>query len=142
MKAQNPFHHILLIDDDETTNAVNERLIRTMEFAHNVHSVTGGAQALKYLKENAEDSDDPVDLILVDLKMEGRDGFWVLEHYHKRDDVQKARLVVALTSSASFYDLQKLKQFPEVITHVYKPLTAEHLTDLAKRLAIPATKEM
>lgn len=117
---------ILLIDDDETTNYLNHRLLTRMEVATEVRIVTNGEEALEYLEKsylNVEGSPCP-ELIFVDIKMSVMDGFEFLEEYQKFSDINKARnILLMLTSSASFYDLERLKQFPEVRRHYSKPLT-------------------
>jgi CheY-like chemotaxis protein len=116
---------ILLIDDDDTTNYLNHRLLSRMQAAEDIRVVTNGEEALHYLhKAFAEDEEYPrPDMILVDIKMSVMDGFEFLEEYQKFSDSDKKKIVMLmLTSSASFYDLEKLKQFPEVRQHYSKPL--------------------
>lgn len=117
---------ILLIDDDETTNYLNHRLLSRLESEPDIRVVTNGEEALNYLS-HAQASDERYpypDLIFVDIKMSVMDGFEFLEEYQKLPDAQKSKAVVLmLTSSASFYDLEKLKAFPDVRKHYSKPLT-------------------
>lgn len=117
---------ILLIDDDDTTNYLNHRLLTRMQAAEDIRVVTNGEEALEYLRKafaNEPDYPKP-DLIFVDIKMSVMDGFEFLEEYQKVDEKDKSQTVMLmLTSSASFYDLEKLKQFPDVRKHYSKPLT-------------------
>ncbi len=126
---------MLLIDDDTTTNVVNKRLLLTHGFAEDVITFDSGPKTLRFLRQQAQSGRlASIDLILLDLKMKVKDGYWFLDQYHKKTDIAKARLLVALTSSASFYDLERLKNYPEVSMHIYKPLTADHLVDLEEKL--------
>lgn len=121
-----PLNTILLIDDDETTNYLNHRLLTRMEVASEVRIVTNGEEALDYLEKSFLDVEGyPCpELIFVDIKMSVMDGFEFLEEYQKFNESNKARIkMLMLTSSASFYDLERLKQFPEVLKHYSKPLT-------------------
>lgn len=124
---------ILLIDDDETTNYLNHRLLSRMQVAENIRVVTNGEEALQYLEKaftNTPDFPKP-ELILVDIKMSVMDGFEFLEEYQKLDNGKKDNIVLLmLTSSASFYDLEKLKQFPDVRQHYSKPLTESDVRDI------------
>ncbi len=116
---------ILLIDDDDTTNYLNHRLLSRMQAAEDIRVVTNGEEALQYLKHSfSGDEEYPrPDMILVDIKMSVMDGFEFLEEYQKFSDSDKKHIVMLmLTSSASFYDLEKLKQFPDVRQHYSKPL--------------------
>ena len=116
---------ILLIDDDDTTNYLNHRLLSRMQAAEDIRVVTNGEEALQYLRKSfAGDEEYPrPDMILVDIKMSVMDGFEFLEEYQKFSDSEKEHIVMLmLTSSASFYDLEKLKNFPDVRQHYSKPL--------------------
>ncbi|WP_246000588.1 response regulator [Pontibacter diazotrophicus] len=124
---------ILLIDDDETTNYLNHRLLSRMEVAPDIRVVTDGDEALNYLKKAfaGEAEYARPDLIFVDIKMSGMDGFEFLEEYQKIPAEQKENIVMLmLTSSASFYDLEKLKQFPDVRKHYSKPLAEADVREI------------
>lgn len=124
---------ILLIDDDETTNYLNHRLLSRMDTAEEIRVVTNGEEALEYLRKaftGTEGYPRP-DLIFVDIKMSVMDGFEFLEEYEKFDESDKRRtIVMMLTSSASFYDLEKLKQFPDVLKHYSKPLAEADVREI------------
>lgn len=124
---------VLLIDDDETTNYLNHRLLTRMEIASDIRVVSDGGEALAYLgKASAGEAEYPrPDLIFVDIKMSGMDGFEFLEEYQKLPLEEKGDTVMLmLTSSASFYDLEKLKQFPDVRRHYSKPLTEPDVREI------------
>lgn len=124
---------ILLIDDDDTTNYLNHRLLSRMETADEIKVVTNGEEALEYLQNAFADVEGypRPDLVFVDIKMSVMDGFEFLEEYQKFDEADKSRTVLLmLTSSASFYDLEKLKQFPEVLKHYSKPLAEADVREI------------
>lgn len=124
---------ILLIDDDETTNYLNHRLLARMGVAPDIRVVMNGEEALDYLEHafaNTEGYPRP-ELIFVDIKMSVMDGFEFLEEYQKFSPAQKGDTVLLmLTSSASFYDLEKLKQFPDVRKHYSKPLAEADVREI------------
>ncbi|WP_162428380.1 response regulator [Pontibacter pudoricolor] len=124
---------ILLIDDDETTNYLNHRLLSRMNTAEEIRVVTNGEEALDYLEKafaGVESYPRP-DLIFVDIKMSVMDGFEFLEEYQKFNETDKNQtIMMMLTSSASFYDLEKLKQFPEVLKHYSKPLAEADVREI------------
>ncbi|MFC6996090.1 response regulator [Rufibacter roseus] len=126
-------NRILLIDDDEITNYMNKRVLNKAEIAQQIDIVTDGQAALAYLAGPEHLSAElPLDLILVDIKMSGMDGFDFLERYQFLPDEQKAKKLFALSSSASFYDLHRLKEFKEVDGHLSKPLTQADAIHLIK----------
>lgn len=126
-------HRILLIDDDEITNYMNKRVLNKADIAQQIDIVTDGQAALTYLAgPDHLNAELPLDLILVDIKMSGMDGFDFLERYQHLPESQKAKKLFALSSSASFYDLHRLKEFKEVDGHLAKPLTQADATALIK----------
>lgn len=132
-----PLDLILLIDDDETTNYLNHRLLTKMKVAHRVDIVTNGEEALAYLQEACNSAEGEVascpDLMFVDIKMPVMDGFEFLDEYEKAaQEMKKNTVVMMLTSSASFYDLERLKKYKEVERHVSKPLTEQDVRELLR----------
>ncbi|WP_242926519.1 response regulator [Pontibacter vulgaris] len=124
---------VLLIDDDETTNYLNKRLLTRMEIASDIRVVTNGEEALEYLgKAFAGVADYPrPDLIFVDIKMSVMDGFEFLEEYSKLDEKETNHAtMLMLTSSASFYDLERLKNYPVVRRHYSKPLAEADVREI------------
>ena len=124
---------VLLVDDDETTNYLNHRLLSRMEIASDIRVVTDGEEAINYLRQAfAATTDHPrPELIFVDIKMSGMDGFEFLEEYQRlAADEKEGTVMLMLTSSASFYDLEKLKQFPDVRRHYSKPLTESDVREI------------
>lgn len=116
---------ILLVDDDETTNYVNKRLLTRLNVAKEIKIFTNGREALAYLQQAAEDETEKFpDLVFLDIKMPVMDGFTFLELYEKEDwGNHKPIVVLMLTSSASFYDLERLKTYKKVKRHISKALT-------------------
>jgi CheY-like chemotaxis protein len=59
------------------------------------------------------------------------DGFEFLEEYENLpQELKNCVLVMMLTSSASFYDLERLKQHSAVLRHISKPLQEAHITEI------------
>lgn len=119
---------ILLVDDDETTNFVNKRLLTNMKVAKDIIAVNNGKEALEFLKiacgPDAPEGFVCPDLIFLDIKMPVMDGFSFLEEYQKEGlDQLDHVIIMMLTSSASFYDLERLKNYSKVKKHISKALT-------------------
>ncbi len=121
----------MLVDDDETTNYLNKRLLTRMNITDQIEVVTNGEEALRYLT-NAIDNNQPLpDLMFLDIKMPVMDGFEFLDQYHQLpESAQKCIVVMMLTSSASFYDLEKLKKYNAVQQHISKPLEEAHVREI------------
>ena len=133
-----PLDLVLLVDDDETTNYLNERLLNEMQVAREIRVLTNGKEALDYLMKSYASPLDPEfkrpDLIFLDIKMPVMDGFTFLEEYERRGlDTSDHMIILMLTSSASFYDLEKLKQFPDVRQHYSKPLAEADVREIMQQ---------
>ncbi|WP_181305225.1 two-component system response regulator [Rufibacter sp. XAAS-G3-1] len=122
---------ILLVDDDETTNFLNKRLLTRMEIAERIEVVTNGEEALRFLNTAIAAGQALPDLMFLDIKMPVMDGFEFLDKYHQLPEAtQNCILVMMLTSSASFYDLEKLKKYSAVEQHISKPLEEAHVREI------------
>ncbi len=127
---------VLLIDDDDATNYINERLINKLECTGRIVKYRTAYQALEYIKEHLitdENCQGPI-LILLDLNMPVMNGWEFVEEYNKlqvRDD-RDIKLVV-LTTSMNPDDRTQALATDGVNDFVNKPLTAEALQGLIER---------
>ena len=134
-------NHIVLVDDNETTSFLNNRLLSRLALAGQVSTFSRADEAYRALwSESAgpASADKPTaDLIFVDLKMPGMSGFEFLEQYHQLPaPVQERTVVAVLTTSMHAADTARVAQYPNV-EYLTKPLTEEKLQRLlAKRFAI------
>ncbi|WP_345220479.1 response regulator [Hymenobacter koreensis] len=129
---------VVLIDDNETTSFLNNRLLQRLELAENVLSFTNAEQAFAHFwgKQSGSDSDAP-ELVFVDLKMPGMDGFEFLNQYNRLAPEQREKTVMAvLTTSMHSADTTRVAQY-EGVEYLAKPLTEEKMQRLLqKRFAL------
>jgi CheY-like chemotaxis protein len=137
-------NHIVLVDDNETTSFLNNRLLSRLALAEKVTTFTRAEEASRSLWGDEASLIKPVaDLVFVDLKMPGMSGFDFLEQYSQLPATDQERTVVAvLTTSMHAADTARVAQYPNV-EYLTKPLTEEKLQRLlAKRfnidLAVPS----
>jgi CheY-like chemotaxis protein len=64
-----PLDLILLVDDDETTNHVNKRLLTRLNVAQEIKVVANGQEAIDYLRHGGKADHPTPDLIFLDIKM-------------------------------------------------------------------------
>ncbi|RAU81686.1 response regulator [Pontibacter arcticus] len=124
---------ILLVDDDDTTNFLNKRLLEDMQVAKEIMVCTNGRDAIEYLSDACIEASGKKcpDLIFLDIKMPVMDGFSFLDEYQNRQlDAQDHVIIMMLTSSASFYDLERLKNYSRVKKHYSKTLTKHDVQEL------------
>jgi CheY-like chemotaxis protein len=126
---------ILLVDDDETTNFLHQRLLKRLQVASNLKVATNGHEALDYLQANCQtyesDSSNCPSLVLLDLKMPVMDGFEFLEQYEKiKDRLTPTILIIVLSSSMNPKDTERIKEFRSVQHHYIKPLSETMVAEI------------
>lgn len=126
---------VLLIDDDDTTNYLNKRLLNEMRVAREIRILKNGKEAIDYLSKACSDQVSAAykcpDLIFLDIKMPTMDGFEFLEEYQRLGlDASDHVIILMLTSSASFYDLERIKNFKKVRKHFSKALTGHDVREI------------
>jgi CheY-like chemotaxis protein len=114
---------ILLVDDDSTTNFLNELLLKRLDVAEQIVVSESGTQALELLA-NPTTPDEPA-LILLDVGMPGLSGIQFLEAYRQLPQTQhSATVVIMLTTTMDANDLGRLDELG-IAGLVSKPLTQE-----------------
>ncbi|UOQ54737.1 response regulator [Hymenobacter cellulosivorans] len=124
---------VLLVDDDQMTNTLNERLLKDLNVAEQYLSARDGAEALMVLDEISASATplSPV-LVLLDIKMPGMDGMTFLEAYQGLSQAQQEAVVIVLhTASMHSQDLNRIDELP-VAGLVSKPLTKEKMDTILK----------
>lgn len=123
-----PLPSVLLIDDDSTTNFLNELLLRTtLRVAEQVLVAENGRQALPYLAPEA--SGPTPHLILLDVNMPVMNGWEFLAAYQQLPPTTPRPVVVLLSSSDQDLAQARAQQLP-VDAFVSKPLTREKVQAL------------
>lgn len=126
---------ILLIDDDPTTNFLNEELIYDLDVAQEVHVTLNGQEALDFIQkegkyEGRNDLPRP-ELIFLDINMPLMDGFEFLQKYKEIDETLRADIVVMfLTTTNDFFDKNKAQAEEVTIDFIEKPLSKSVLLSL------------
>ena len=128
-------NHIVLVDDNETTSFLNNRLLGRLAVAERVSTFARADEAFEQLwGDNAGGSAAPApDLVFVDLKMPGVSGFEFLELYNALPEPVQAQTVMAvLTTSMHGADTARVAQYPNV-EYLTKPLTEEKMRKLLEK---------
>ncbi len=120
---------ILLVDDDKTTNFVNQLLLEDMEVTRQVLVSLNGLQALELLRQVCNNSSCP-ELILLDINMPVMNGFEFLKAYQGLEFAHKQSvIIVMLTTSLNPKDIEQINLFP-IKGFLSKPLTEEKVRAL------------
>ncbi len=128
-------NHIVLVDDNETTSFLNNRLLGRLAVAEQVSTFSRADEAFETLWGNAitDSQASAPDLVFVDLKMPGVSGFDFLELYNALPQpVQDKTVMAVLTTSMHSADTARVAQYPNV-EYLTKPLTEEKMRKLLQK---------
>ena len=122
---------VLLVDDNDTDNFINQRIIQLTGFAERIEVRNSGKKALEYLEAHKDSPDDLPDLIFLDINMPIVDGFVFLHEVESFPDTVKNKCRVAiLSSSDNKRAIDRIVDNELVIKFITKPLTEEALGEI------------
>ncbi len=131
MILKKKLERIVLIDDDESTNFLHERLIIRKACTQDIAIFQSAEKALDYLHvKQPVEADSPV-LIFLDINMPRMDGWDFLERYRSSKDIARPNhVVIMLTTSLNPDDRTRAGTYKEVAGFYSKPLTPEILDEV------------
>ncbi len=128
---------VLLIDDNETSNFLNHRLLNRMEMTENIRVFSNGQYALDYLQKLNNGDYNPADptyfkpdLIFLDVNMPMLDGFEFLEIFHQElsEELKQGTVIAMLSTSSHPQDTIRASEY--AAPYIVKPLTVEKVNQL------------
>jgi CheY-like chemotaxis protein len=125
---------VLLVDDDPTTNFLNQKLLERLGVTEQVLVALNGREALDVLQARASPppTDGPL-LVFLDVNMPVLNGIQFLEAYRQLPAAQQAAaVVVLLTTSAHPQDLARAQHLA-VAEILRKPLTQQKVEQVLQQ---------
>ena len=125
------FNNFFLIDDDTTSNFLNEKMIKNTGLIKNIKTFNYANIALNELKKSLSNTNDFPDVILLDIRMPYMDGWEFLEEFQKfpKPILEKCKLFM-FSASEDSEDIEKSKTYKIVKGFIHKPLTLTKLHEL------------
>ena len=123
---------VLLVDDDNMTNFLHQRVISKAEICSEVKVAKNGQEGIEKLVElNHSLASKDVVVVFLDLNMPILDGWGFLKEYENQKDKLKFNTkIFVLSSSINPDDKARAEENKYVAQYVYKPLTTSSLQDL------------
>jgi CheY-like chemotaxis protein len=132
--ADNKYHTIMLIDDNEIDNLINQKMIEATAIADKIYTHTGAKSGLEFLRnmEKLEIAENILpDLIFLDIDMPLMDGFQFLDEFDKLSPLVKKKCkVIMLTSSINPQDYNRSKKYPAIKLFLNKPLSFNTIKEI------------
>jgi len=120
-----PINKILLVDDDAAANYLSKELLESLQAAKTIEIAENVLRALKMISQ-----EDCPDIVFLDIKMPGLDGFDFLDKL-KKLTLSKNVKIVMLTSSLRPEDKLRAFSYKAVVDYLEKPLTPEKVQMIA-----------
>ena len=111
---------VLVVDDDEGVRRVLTRWVADMGYT--VHAAADADSAVELMRQH------PIDVALVDVRMPGHDGIWLLDQVRRLFPETATVLATGLLEMDPMVTLR-----PGVVGYIVKPFNREDLAQVVKR---------
>jgi CheY-like chemotaxis protein len=121
----------LLVDDEDIFNYLNSEVIQLVNKEYQHQAFNSGVEALDHIKKQMQAQSTMPDVILLDIRMPGMNGFEFLDELMKCDvcSLQKTAVYV-LSSSLDHRDMERARSYPMVRGFRSKPLSEEMVLEM------------
>ena len=127
-----PYKKVLIIDDDEISNYISQKLIEQSNVAETIISYDSAKEALKYLEDCFNTNSEIPDLILLDINMPLMNGWDFLECLKEKAAIKKNKTSVYILSSSLYSkDFDTASKFNLVSGYVVKPLSKQKILEIS-----------
>lgn len=124
-------NNILLIEDDQITNFINQRLLKKVDASYKVTIAQNGLEGIQYIKNCLANNISLPQLIFLDINMPVMNGFEFLEAF-QRLLLDEKIVIIMLTTSSHIHDMGKL--FASGNSHIVsKPLTESKVISILEQ---------
>jgi len=130
MNSEDAINNLMVIDDDEVDQLLYRRVVERSGIVTSLVAFTRPAEALEFLRNAGSDIPD---LILLDIRMPGMDGFEFLDHLaNEISELYSQLRVVMVSTSTDPSDASRASSYSAVKSYINKPISGPQLRDLAQ----------
>ncbi|MBI1183028.1 response regulator [bacterium] len=123
-----------IIDDDDIFRFIMKKHIVNQDLAENIISFENGEEAIKYLIENAHDSEKLPDVMFLDINMPIMDGWDFITAFNEvKRMIAKDPTIFMISSSVDDRDISRAKDSEVISEYVTKPLDKEVVMQLMSK---------
>jgi PAS domain S-box-containing protein len=119
--------HVLVVDDNETARTIFTEALNAMTFK--CQSVGSGEEAIKLLKDRANEKSSPFELIVLDWQMDGMNGIETAKNIIALDQLETPPKIIMITAHGQ-EELQAEAKQAGVNAFLIKPVNQSHLFDV------------
>jgi len=125
MKAAFHFKKVMIVDDDDLSRLLAEKMIKKFDFADEVVKCASAIKGLNYLCTN---SFALPEIIFLDINMPGLNGFEFLDKFGKLNNTVKEHCtIIMLSASVDTDEIERAEADKRVRFFLHKPLTLANL---------------
>jgi CheY-like chemotaxis protein len=123
------FKKVMIIDDDDISRFIAEKMIKKIDFADEVVECATAIEGLNYLNTNPLDLPE---IIFLDINMPVLNGFEFLDQFEKLNSTVKEHcVIIMLSSSVDPDDIKRANANKCVRSFLSKPLTLVNLKGIS-----------
>ena len=122
---------VLLVDDSYIDNLISKKILQNNNFAEKIVVLDSSVDAIDYLKQALSSKDNIPEIIFLDIRMPGMDGFDFLKELDSINGISNQKFkIYMLSSSLDPIDLKKIKDNKLISKFIGKPLSTQALKDI------------
>jgi CheY-like chemotaxis protein len=134
METRTPI--IALVDDDHIFQLTASRTLKSTNIQHKILQFENGEEALNFIRDNVNHSENLPDYIFLDINMPYVDGWMFLEDYSTlKRQFDKPISIFVVSSSIDPRDMSRAQNDSNVKEYVSKPVTKEKFIELLRKAA-------
>ena len=132
---ETPLKRIFLIDDDPIYVLLTKKIISNVTSGFEVSEFGDGQLALERLVDLSQENAGLPDIIFLDLSMPVMDGWEFLAEYSLlKKSLKKEIILYIVSSSISPREVERSKEYHEVVDFLIKPLEKETIAGIMQNI--------